>query len=104
MPNLMALVSSPYDKQFMKNHNFRRQVAKNGVKNCQNGMGPMQQSSLHPILPLHHVSESNPVPKPSCQKSRKTIITQKVLVTQSSNILHCNWHTQKPICADFQAS
>ena len=42
------------------------------------------------------------MPKPSCQKSRKTIITQKVLVTQSSNIVHCNQHTQKPICADFQ--
>ena len=27
----------------------------------------------------------NPMPKPSCQKSRKTILTQKVLVTQSSN-------------------
>ena len=39
-----------------------------------------------------------------CQREfRKTIITQKVLVTQSSNIVHCNQHTQKPICADFQA-
>ena len=45
----------------------------------------------------------NPMPKPSCQKSRKTIITQKVLVTQSSNIVHCDWHTQKPITANFQA-
>ena len=34
---------------------------------------------------------------------QKTIITQKVLVTQSSNIVHCNWHIQKPICADLQA-
>ena len=42
-------------------------------------------------------------PKPSCQKSRKAIVTQKVLVTQSSNIVHCNWHTQKPICTNFQA-
>ena len=35
--------------------------------------------------------------------TRKTIITQKVHVTQSSNIIHCDWHTQKLICADFQA-
>ena len=45
----------------------------------------------------------NPRSKPSCHKSTKTIITQKVLVTQSSNIVHCNWHTQKSISADFQA-
>ena len=45
----------------------------------------------------------NPMSKPSCQNSRKTIITQKVLVTQISNIVHCKWHTQKPECADFQA-
>ena len=64
-------------------------------------MGPMQQSSLHPILPLHHVAD--PVPKPSCQKSRITIITQKVLVTQISKIVHFDCHTQKPICANFQA-
>ena len=44
----------------------------------------------------------NPMPKPSCQKSRKTIITPKVLVTQSSNIVYCDWHTQKLIYADFQ--
>ena len=41
----------------------------------------MQQSSLGPILPLHHVQ--NPLPKPSW----KIIITQKVLVTQHSNNL-----------------
>ena len=45
----------------------------------------------------------NPMPKPSCQKFRKTLITQKVLVTQRSHIVHCNWHTQKPLRADFQA-
>ena len=43
-----------------------------------------------------------PISKPSCQKSRKTIVTQKLLVTQSSHIVHCDWHTQKPICAKFQ--
>ena len=33
---------------------------------------------------------------------RKIIITQKVLVAQSSNIVHCNQHIQKHIHADFQ--
>ena len=47
------------DKWFMKNHNFRRHIAENGVQSHENGMGHMQQSSLGPILPLHHVSEPN---------------------------------------------
>ena len=64
-------------------------------------MGPMQQSSLHPILP--YTMFQNPMPIPSYHKSRKTLTTQKVLVIQSSNIVHCDRHTQKPICADFQA-
>ena len=50
-----------------------------------------------------YTRSQNHISKPSSQKSRKTIITQKVLVTQNSNIVHCNQHTQKPICADFQA-
>ena len=41
--------------------------------------------------------------KPSCQKSRKTIITQKVHVIQSSHVVHCDWYTKKAACADFQA-
>ena len=45
----------------------------------------------------------NPISWPSHNKCRKTIIIQKVLVTQSCNIVHCNWHTQNPICADLQA-
>ena len=57
MPNPMALVASLYKQQFMKNHNFRRHIAENGVQNHENVMGHMQQSSLGPILPLHHVSE-----------------------------------------------
>ena len=61
----------------------------------------MQQSSLHPILP--YTMFQNPMPKPSCHKSRKTLIMQKGRVTQSSNIVHGDQHTQKPICADFQA-
>ena len=56
-----------------------------------------------PWIPFHpYTMFQNPMPKPFCQKSRKTIISQKVLVTQSSNIVHCNQHTQKPICTDFQ--
>ena len=61
--------------------------------------------SSPPCIPFHpYTMFQNPMPKPSCQKSRKTIITQKVLVTYSSYIVHCNWHTQKVICTDFQAS
>ena len=59
MPNSMALVASLYDKGFMKNHNFWRHIAENGVQNHENGMGNMLKSSLGPILPLHHVSEPN---------------------------------------------
>ena len=60
--------------------------------------------SSPPCIPFYpYTMFENSVPKPSCQNSRKTNITQKVLVTQSSNIVHCNWHTQRPICANFQA-
>ena len=57
MPNPMALVASPYNKWFMKNHNFRRHIAANGVQIHENGMGHMQHSSLGHILPLHNVSK-----------------------------------------------
>ena len=50
--------------------------------------------------PTEHLCD--PMSKPSHQKSRKTIITQKVPVTQSSNIVHCNQHTQTPACAKCQ--
>ena len=46
----------------------------------------------------HRVLKLNPP-----VKNKKNIITQKLLVTQSSYIVHCNQHTQKPACADFQA-
>ena len=60
--------------------------------------------SSPPCMPFYpYTMFQNPMTKPSCQKCRKTIVTQKVLVTQSSNIVHCNWHTQKLMCADFQA-
>ena len=55
-------------------------------------------------IPLYpYTMFQNPMPKPSHHKSRKTIITQKVLVTQSSNIVHFDQNTQKYICTDFQA-
>ena len=58
-----------------------------------------------PCVPFYpYTMFQNPMPKPSCQKARKTIATQKVLLTQISNIVHCDQHTQKSICADFQAS
>ena len=60
--------------------------------------------SSPPCIPFYpYTMLQNPMLKPSCQKSSKPIITQKVLVTQSSNIVHCDQHTQKPICANFQA-
>ena len=61
--------------------------------------------SSPPWVPFYpYTMFMNPIPRPSCQKSRKkTIITQNILVTQSSNIVHCNQHNQKPICADIQA-
>ena len=45
----------------------------------------------------------NPIMRPSCKESRKFIITEKVLVTQNSCMVHCVWHTQKHVCADLQA-
>ena len=48
MPNPMALVASLYNKQFMKNDNFRRSIVENEVQNLENGMGHIQQSSLCP--------------------------------------------------------
>ena len=59
-------------------------------------------ASFYPYIRFHNPMPY-PMPKPCCQKSRKTIITQNVLVRQSSNIVHCDQHTQKPICADLQA-
>ena len=60
--------------------------------------------SSSPWAPFYpYTMFQNPIPRPSYQKSRKTIITQKLLVTQSSHIVHCNWHSQEPICAHMQA-
>ena len=60
--------------------------------------------SSAPCVPFYYYTTfDNPMPKPSCQKSRKTRITEKVLVIQSSNIVHYDQHMQKPACSDFQA-
>ena len=60
--------------------------------------------SSAPCVPFYHyITFDNSMPKSSCQKSRKTRITEKVLVIQSSNIVHYDQHMQKPACADFQA-
>ena len=69
MPIPLALVVSHYEKWFMKNHNFRRHIAENGVQNHENGVGHRQQSSLGPILPLHHVQ--NPISRPSHKNAEK---------------------------------
>ena len=103
MPNPMALVVSLYYKWFLKNHNFRRHIADYGVKNHKYGVGHMQQSSLGPILP--YTMFQNPISRPFSKKWRKTILTQKVLVTQSSNIVHCDWHAKNlhvQICKPYQ--
>ena len=77
-----------------KNHNFWRHIAENGVKTMK--MGWNICSSLLSVQFYPYTMFQNPTSRPSSKKWRKTIITQKVLVTQSSNIVHCNQHTQKP--------
>ena len=56
-PNSMALVLSIYTKWFMKNHNFRRHIVEKWGSKPWTWDRHMQQSSLGPILPLHHVSQ-----------------------------------------------
>ena len=34
--------------------------------------------------------------------SKIQTLPQKLLVRQTSNNHHCNWHSQKPNCKDFQ--
>ena len=65
-------------------------------------MGPMQQSSLGLILPLHYVSK--PYASTFLSKIKKNHHNSKSTChTKFSHIVHCDWHSQKPICADFQA-
>ena len=100
MPNPMALVASPYDKWFMKNHNFRRHIAANGVQIHEMEWDICNSPSWVTFYP--YTMFQNSISWPSHNKCRKTIIIQKVLVTQSCNIVHCNWHTKNPICAYLQ--
>ena len=104
----MAQVLSLYDKQFLKNqnfrqkfNNFRRQVVQNGVKSIKM---EWDLCSSPPWVPFYHNTMfQNPMHKPSLSKIKKNHHNSKVFVTQSAHIVHCNWHTQKPICVDFQA-
>ena len=58
--------------------------------------------SRHPCIPFYPCTMfHNPMPKPFCQKFRETLITQKVLVTQSSNLVHCDRHIQKTYMCRF---
>ena len=101
MPNPTALVASLYDKRLMKSHNFRRHIVENGIQTMKIGW---DICSSPPWVPFYsYTMFQNPISWPSHKKCRKNIITLKGLVTQSSNIVHCNWHTQKLICADLQA-
>ena len=101
MPNTIALISSLYDKWFLKNQNFRGSSIKWVKKNIKMEWNLCSSASWVPFFP--YTMFQYPMSKTSCQTSRKAFITQNVLGTQSSNIVHCHWHTQKPISADFQA-
>ena len=63
-----------------------------GLKTIEMGWDLCSSPPWVPFYP--YTMFQNPISRPSCQKWRKTITTQKVLVTQSSNIMHCDWHTQ----------
>ena len=103
MPNPMALVASLYNKQFMKNDNFRRSIVENEVQTLKMGCDVCCSPPCVPFYPF--TMFHNPISWPSHTKCRKTIITQKVLITQRSNIVHCDWHTQNlyvQICKPLQ--
>ena len=71
-----------------------------GLKTIKMGWDICSSPPLVPFYP--YTMFQNPISRPSSKKWRKTI-TQKVLVTQSSNMVHCDQHTQKPVCADLEA-
>ena len=74
-----------------------------GFKNMNRGWDICSSPPWVPFYP--YTMFQNPVSWPSHKKCRKTIITQKVPVTQSSNIVHCNQHTQNlhvQICKPLQ--
>ena len=58
--------------------------------------------SSPPWVPFYsYTMFQNPISWPSHKKCRKNIITQKLLVTQSSNIVHCNRHYPKTYMCTF---
>ena len=60
--------------------------------------------SSPPCIPFYpYTMFQNPMPKPSCQKFRKTFITEKVLVTQSSDIVYCDLNTRKTCLCRFSS-
>ena len=82
-------------------------IKMSGKKKCKMRYKSMKMEldlcSSAPWVPFYpYTTFQNAMSKSSCQKSRKPSITQKVLVTQCSNIVHCDWHIQNPICANFQ--
>ena len=60
-------------------------------------------SSAHWVPFCPYTMFQNPMYKHSSQKLRKTVITQKVLVTQSSNIVHCDQHCQNLYVQNLKA-
>ena len=99
MPNPMALVASPYDKWFMKSHNFRRHIAANGVQIHEMEWDICSSPpwvTIYPYTMFQNQYLALPI-----TNAEKPLIIQKVLVTQSCNIVHCNWHTQKPYMCRF---
>ena len=100
MPNPMALVASPYNKWFMKKSQFQE------THSSKWGSNPWKWNGTYAAVLLG--SQFTPT---QCFKiqylalpitnAEKPLIIQKVLVTQSCNIVHCNWHTQNPYMCRF---
>ena len=63
MLNPMALVASLYDKWFLKNHNFRRHIAENGVKTIKMGWDICGSPPWVPFYPytMFHIYLDLPV-------------------------------------------
>ena len=63
MLNPIALVVSLYDKQFMKNHSFRRHIAENGVQTMKMGWDICSSPPWVPYYP--YTMFQNPISRPS---------------------------------------
>ena len=60
--------------------------------------------SSPPWVPFYpYTMFQNPISRPSSKIEENYNNSKHVLITQCSNIVHCDWYTQKPICADIQA-